>query len=64
MQKWRALWNASSCCETASRSVSPRAAASASSSDVLSLITKFRSPFDSVRIWPIRLTRGAADSNV
>jgi hypothetical protein len=64
MQKLKVLWNASSCWETASRSTSLRAAASASSSDESSLRTKFLRPFDRVRNRPMPFPRGAFDSNV
>jgi hypothetical protein len=63
MQKLNVLWNASSWWALASRSVSLRAAAIASSMDVSSDKTKFLRPRDST-LTPLRRTRGLADSKV
>jgi hypothetical protein len=63
MQKLKVLWKASSWCDVASRSVSLRAAAIASSIELLSDSTKFLNPRDST-LTPLSLTRGWADSNV
>ena len=54
MQKLKVLWNASSCCDVASRSVSLRAAAKASSIDVSSDMTKFLRPRETT-LSPLRL---------
>ncbi len=64
MQKLKVLWKASSCWVVTSRSVSLRAAAIASSSDVSSDMTKFFRPRDRTLTPLSRVARGAADSNV
>ena len=63
MQKLKVLWKASSWAFVDSRSVSIRAAAIASSNDVLSSRTKFLKPRESTRA-PRNRCLGAADSNV
>jgi hypothetical protein len=63
MQKLKVLWNASSCCDVSERSVSSRAAAIASSIEVLSSRTKFFRPRERT-LTPRSRARGTADSKV
>ena len=63
MQKLKVWWNASSCEDVASRSVSLRAAARASSNEVLSSRTKVFSPRERTFTRRSR-SFGTADSNV
>ena len=64
MQKLNVLWNASSCWDVTSRSVSLRAAAKASSMDVSSDMTKFFRPRDMTLMPLSRAVRGRDDSKV
>ncbi len=63
MQKLKVLWNASSCEDVTARSVSLRAAAIASSMDVLSSSTNVFRPRESTLTFR-RRSLGTADSNV